>query len=123
MPITRSYLLNAIEPGDVFFAVASDESPRIMLAYRTDESSIFARLVTSQTKTEFGRDGKSVDGDEQCTIVSAAPLGVYEYGVMLGLDRKMRLFHSLEHIRLTEDEKSVLDKIEAFYRARPLPID
>lgn len=123
MPITRSYLLSAIEPGDIFFAVADDGSPKVMLAYRVDENSIFARLVTSQTKVEFGRDGKSkaVDGDYNCEIASAAPLAVHEYNVVRGLDRKMRLFHSLEHIRLTEDEKKLLLEIEAFYKARPLP--
>ncbi|MEO6178535.1 MAG: hypothetical protein ABIP15_02080 [Devosia sp.] len=96
-----------------------------MLAYGADENSIFARLVTSQTKVEFGRDGtsKSAGDEDACKIVSAAPLPTHEYNVVLGLDRKMRLFHSLDDIRLTNDEKDVMPKLQKFYESRPLPDD
>ena len=45
------------------------------------------------------------------------------YGIVLGLDRKMRLMHSIEHIRLTDDEKRVLREYEDFYSTRPFPSD
>ena len=73
----RNRVLQAIEPGDVLFGRASDGSPRIVLVYRTTDASIFARLVTSQTKMEFDRKGHStfVDGRLQlhdCLGSSAA---------------------------------------------------
>lgn len=120
---TRDHLLNAIEAGDIFFAVASHGDPRIMLAYRTDENTIFARLVTSQTKMEFARNGTSkfVDGDYTCTIVSVAPLPANEYSILRGLERKLRLSHSLDQARPTEDEKDALLNVVKFFKAWPLP--
>lgn len=123
MGADREYLLGAIEAGDIFFAVASNGDPRIMLAYRTDEKTIFARLVTSQTKMEFARDGASkfVDGDYTCTISSVAPLPVTEYTILRGLERKMRLSHSLEQARPTDLEKNALLGAIRFYKEWPLP--
>jgi hypothetical protein len=66
---------------------------------------------------------KPIDGVGTITIKSAAPLPVETYNVVLGLDRKIRLMHSIEHIRLTEDEKRVLREVEEFYEARPFPKD
>jgi hypothetical protein len=122
---TREYLLNAVEAGDLFFAVTSGGDPRIMLAYRTDESTIFARLVTSQTKMEFSRDGRSrfVDGDYTCTIASVAPLPGNEYGVIRDLERKLRLSHSLDQAKPTEEEKAALLSAVKFYEQWPLPVD
>ena len=120
---TREYLLNAVEAGDIFFAVSSSGDPRIMLAYRADEKTIFARLVTSQTRMEFARDGTStfVDGDYTCTIASVAPLPVAEYAVLRGLERKLRLSHSLDQGRPTEDEKNALLGAVKFFKDWPLP--
>lgn len=123
MRTDREYLLNAIEAGDIFLAVASNGDPRIMLAYRTDEKTIFARLVTSQTMMEFGRNGASsfVDGDYTCSIVSVAPLPVAEYAILRGLERKLRLSHSLDQGRPSEDEKNALLDAVKFFKAWPLP--
>lgn len=125
MGTTRDYLLNAIEAGDLFFAVASDGDPKIMLAYRSTESVIFARLVTSQTKMEFTRDGNSqfVDGQYSCKIESVAALPADEYAILRGLERKMRLSHSLEQARPTDDEKEALLSAVKFFKAWPLPED
>jgi hypothetical protein len=119
----RDRILHAIEEGDVVFAVADDGRPKILLVYATSKDALYARLVTSQTKIELGRDGRSraVDGDYNCTVLSAAPLDPNSYATVLGLDRKMRLVHSLDHIRLSEDEKRVLIDLEAYYKSRPLP--
>jgi hypothetical protein len=119
----RDHVLAAIEQGDVLFARANDGSSKIVLVFRTTETSIFARLITSQTKMEFDRKGHStfVDGDYRCTITSAAPLPVQEYNVVRGLDRKMRLSHWASDIRLTEEETQLLLKMDEFYEARPLP--
>jgi hypothetical protein len=122
---TRSHLLGAIEAGDIFFAVASDGDPKLMLAYGSDQSTIFARLITSQTKVEFGRDGQSkfVDGDYTCSIASVAALPVNEYGILRSLERKLRLSHSLDQARPTDDEKSALLGAVRFFKAWPLPED
>ena len=119
----RKWILGNIEVGDVVFAVADDGAPKILLVYRTTKASIFARLVTSQTKIVLNRDGRStfVDHNYTCEIVSAAPLPVEEYEVVLGLDRKMRLAHAPEQLRLTDAEKRLLLGIDEFYKARPLP--
>lgn len=94
-----------------------------MLAYRTDENAIFARLITSQTTMEFARDGAStfVDGDYTCTIASVAPLPVPEYTLLRGLERKLRLSHSLDQGRPSEDEKNALLSAIKFFKAWPLP--
>lgn len=119
----RDRILNAIEPGDIVFAIANDGSPKVLLVYATTKHTMSARLVTSQTRIVFGRDGlsRSVDGNYTCVIASAAPLPPEPYNIVLGLDRKMRLIHSLDHVRLSEDEKRVLLELEAFYKSRPLP--
>jgi hypothetical protein len=122
---TRDHLLNALEAGDIFFAVASHGDPRIMLAYRTEENAIFARLVTSQTKMEFARNGVStfVDGDYTCTIASVAALPANEYGILRGLERKLRLSHSLDQARPTDEERGALLNAVKFFEAWPLPED
>ncbi len=96
-----------------------------MLVYETTATTIFGRHVPSQTKVEFDRHGRSkpIDDDETITLTSAAPLPAETYDIVLGLDRKMRLMHSIEHIRLTDDEKRVLREYEEFYDARPFPED
>jgi hypothetical protein len=119
----REFVLGNIEAGDVVFAIANDGLPKILLVYRTTKESIFARLVTSQTKMVFNRKGHStfVDHVYTCSIVSAAPLPVDEYNVVRGLDRKMRLAYSPGDGRLTEPEKRLLVGIDEFYKARLLP--
>ena len=122
---TRSQLLNAIEAGDILYAIADNGDPKVVLVYRTDENTIFARLVTSQTRIEFTREGYSqfVDSDYTCRIASVAPLPTSEYGTLRGLERKLRLSHSLDQARLSEQEKDLLLGIVDFYKARPLPAD
>ena len=97
----------------------------MMLVYDIDESTIFARHVPSQTKAVFDRSGRSkpIENIGTITIMSAAPLPPETYNVVLGLDRKIRLMHSVEHIRLTDDEKRLLKDADEFYGARPLPAD
>ena len=107
------------------FGIANDGLPKILLVYRTTKESIFARLVTSQTKMVFNRQGHStfVDHKYTCSIVSAAPLPVNEYNVVRGLDRKMRLAYSPGDGRLTGPEKRLLIGIDEFYKARLLPAE
>lgn len=121
----RDQILGKLERGDIAFGVSSSGQGMMMLVYDRSDTTIFARHVPSQTKAEFSRDGKSatIEGIGTIAIASAAPLPPETYSVVLGLDRKIRLMHSIEHIRLTDDEKRVLREVEDFYRARLLPED
>ena len=121
----RDQILNKLERGDIAFGVSSHGQGMMMLVYDTTETTIYTRHVPSQTKAEFDRNGlsKPIEGVGTITIKSAAPLPSETYNIVLGLDRKIRLMHSIEHIRLTEDEKRLLLEIDEFYEARPLPDD
>lgn len=120
---SRSKVLASIEAGDVIFGIAVGGQEKLMLVYKTSPTKIFARHVTSQTRVEFDRDGRSThcEGGGSCTILSAAPLPPDRYDVVVGLDRKTRLLHSLDQLRLTDEEKRLLLEIDEFYRAWPLP--
>jgi hypothetical protein len=119
----RDWILAKLERGDIAFAVSSKGQGMMMLVHDRTETTILTRHVPSQTKAEFDQDGKSntIEGVGTLTIKSAAPLPPDTYNIVLGLDRKMRLLHSLKHIRLTDDEKRILQEAENFYTARPLP--
>lgn len=119
----RDHILGKLERGDIAFGLSSEGQGMMMLVYDRSEATIFARHVPSQTRVEFDRDGMSkvIEGIGTITLTSAAPLPTETYNVVLGLDRKMRLMHSVEHIRLTDDEKRVLGEYGDFYAARPFP--
>lgn len=120
---SRSQVLAGIEAGDVIFGIAAGGQEKLLFVYRTSPDKIFARHVTSQSKAEFDREGKSTycEGGGSCEIISAAPLPPDRYNVVVGLDRKTRLMHSLEQLRLTDTEARLLLEIDDFYRAWPLP--
>jgi hypothetical protein len=121
----RDQIFGKLERGDIAYGVSSQGQGMMMLVHDRNETTLFTRHVPSQTKAEFGRNWQSndINGIGTITLTSAAPLPAETYNIVLGLDRKIRLMHSLEHIRLTEDEKHLLREIEAFYKARPLPTD
>ena len=121
----RDEILGKLERGDIAFGVSSEGQGMMLLVYGRNEETILTRHVPSQTKAEFDRYGRSraIEGVGTITITSAAPLPAETYNIVLGLDRKMRLMHSIEQIRITDDEKRVLRDIEEFYKARPLPED
>jgi hypothetical protein len=118
----RDRLLSGIVAGDVILAMADDGLPKILLVYKTTKAKIFTRLITSQTRIELGRDGKStfVDNNYTCEIVSVRPLPPDACGVALGLDRKMRLGQSPDGSMLTRAEKQFLLKAVDYFLARPL---
>jgi hypothetical protein len=120
---SRDWLLNNIDAGDFVFAVADDGSPKILLVYRTTRKRIFARLITSQTKIELGRNGKSSSvegGHYTCKIISVRPLPPHAYAIARGLDRKMRLGQPPDGYMLSKAEQQFLLQAGDYYRARPL---
>lgn len=123
MQPAKEQVLSAIKVGDVIYGVAAGGQEKLMFVYKATPSAIFARHVTTQTKVEFGRDGRSrrCEGGGSCTIVSAAPLPAEEYEVVLGLDRKMRTGEENTDFRLSEAEIHLLLTVRDFFKARPLP--
>lgn len=118
----RDRVLRSIVAGDVILAMSDDGLPKILYVHRTTKARLFTRLITSQTRIELGRDGKStfVDGSYTCEIVSARPLPPEAYGVALGLDRKTRLGQHPDGAMLTSSEKQFLLKAVDYFMARPL---
>ena len=123
MSSARERALNSVKVGDVIFGVAAGGQEKLMLVYKADKNSIFARHVTSQTSVEFGRDGKSrrVPDSGSCAIVSIAPLLPEDHAIVMGLDQKMRTAKSLADLGLSESEIDLLLRHTAFFRAHPLP--
>lgn len=121
----RDQILGKLERGDIAFGRSSHGQGMMMLVYDRTDMAIFARHVPSQTKAEFDLKGQSkpIDDVGTITLTSAAPLPAETYGIVLALDRKMRLMHSITHIRLTDEEKRVLREYEDFYDAHPFPED
>ena len=125
MPSARQTALNAVEVGDVIFGVAAGGQEKLMLVFKADQHSIFARHVTSQTWVEFGRDGKSkrVPDNGSCTIVSVATLPDKDLQTVRGLDQKMRTAKKYPDGVLSKAEVELLLNHDKFFKAHPLPRD
>jgi hypothetical protein len=123
MSSARERALNSVGVGDVIFGVAAGGQDKLMLVYKADRDSIFARHVTSQTSVEFGRDGKSrrVPDGGSCTIISVAPLSPEDREIVVGLDRKMRTGRDYPDFVLSRDEVDLLLRHVEFFTAHPLP--
>ena len=123
MQPTRKQVLDAIKQGNVIYGIAAGGQEKLMLVYRTTPDTICARHVTTQTKVEFRRDGRSrwCEGGGSCTIVSVAALPAEEHDVVLGLDRKMREAKELTDLKLSKAEIQMLRMKAEFYQSRPLP--
>lgn len=123
MSSARKMALEAVKVGDVIFGVGAGGQEKLMLVYQADRQSIFARHVTSQTKVEFGRDGRSrrVPDRGSCTIVSIAPLSPADYEIAIGLDRKMRTAKKYPDAVVSHAEVDFLLRHDKFYKDNPLP--
>lgn len=123
MRATRAQSLAAVKQGDIVYAIAAGRQEKLMLVYETTPDTIFARQVTSGTKVEFGRDGRSkkVQGGGSGVIVSVAQLPPDQYEVAIGLDRKAGTAKELTDFRLSDAEKHLLLTMSEFFRSRPLP--
>ena len=122
MKSSKLRMLKAIGQGDVVFGLDGAGREKLLLVYKATKATIFARHVTSQAEIRFRRDGnsKKIKGGGHCTIVSTRPLPPHEYGVVLGLDRKMRLGQVPDGAILTKDEIRVILKSGDYVRARLL---
>lgn len=75
MQPTREQNLSAIKEGDVIYGIAAGGQEKLLLVYKATPSAIFARHVTTQTKVEFGRDGRSRRCEAAAAARSFPPLG------------------------------------------------
>jgi len=123
MSSARQVALDAVKVGDVIFGVAAGGQEKLMLVYKADRRSIFARHITSQTWVEFGRDGLSrrVPDRGSCTIVSVATLPAADYDLAIALDHKMRTAKKYPDAVLSHAEVDFLLRHDKFFKAHPLP--
>src|SRR5271168_2363790 len=101
----RDTLLANLLVGDIFHAECPNGASMICLVVAVTEMAIHARRVTTQENLEFGRrTGTTIldDGFTRCAINSVAPLPVDIHNVFLGMDRKFRLEHDPERIKLSK---------------------
>jgi hypothetical protein len=119
----RRQALSVVEVGDVVFGLGAGGQEKLLLVYKVDAVSIWARHVTTQVEFKFDRDGRTgpLRGGGSCTIVSVAPLPDDEYDVAIGLDRRARTEKDRPQFILTEAEINLILTKGDFYRARPLP--
>jgi hypothetical protein len=96
----------------------------VCLVESVTKTAIYARRVTTQTHLVFDRrTGVAEVGEERvpCTINSVAPLPVEIHNIFLGLDRKFRLEHDPERLKLTEAEKRAYLYLDSHYPSNLLP--
>lgn len=105
--------------GDLIFGVSEDGLPKLLYVYRTYPDRVLTRLVTSQTKYSFGRDGLSLQtwNGTPCRIIPAEPLSNDEHTTALGLDKKMRSAKTLAELKLSAAEVQLL--LEVARKIRP----
>lgn len=126
MMTERETFLQRLLVGDIFHAAAPNGASLVCLITRVTETTIEARTVTHQMQFQFDRRTGAADtdwGDGEivvCIIDSVAPLPVEIHDVMLGLDRKMRLEHNIERIKLNDAEKRALIFVGGYYSSNPL---
>lgn len=94
-----------------------------MLVYSVDNMGFLARSIFNRANIRFGRDGngRRVEDDLACTIVSTAALPPEQYEVAIGLDRRMGSNPEYPNSRLTEDEIRLVLDHDLFFEARLLP--
>jgi hypothetical protein len=126
MPSARQRALNAVKIGDVIYGRSGAGNDKLLLVYDVDETSIFARHITSQTWAKFHRaDGnaEAVASGGTCTIVSTAALPPELHETAVGLDRKFRTGKAYPDFVLSKAEIGLLRTYAELFRAHLLPND
>lgn len=126
----RGQLLLNLAVGDIFHAVSPKAPSLVLLVVAVTETKIDARNICTQDRLSFDRASgiagwtdERLFGTDQpvtCTIDSVAPLPVDVHNVLIGLDRKFRLEHDWERIKLTDAEVRALSYVQHHYAANPL---
>jgi hypothetical protein len=117
----REGRLNKLVLGDIFHAQSPNGASLICLVTEVTQNNIRARAVTTQNYFVFDRRTGIAECDNfLCTIDSVAPLPIEIHNAFLGLDRKMRLEHNVEKIKLTNSEKAALLYADELYPSNPM---
>jgi hypothetical protein len=119
----RAQRLLWLRPGDIVFGLTPSGLEKLLLVEGVSDEEIAARHVTTQVRVRFNRaTGQSTWAEEEgsCEIVSIAPLAPHAYGVVMGLDRKMRLAAPPNGFRLSDDEIQALLTLSDYFKANPL---
>lgn len=118
----RGVMIHQLVPGDIFHAGCPGGASLICLVTDIGPSSVEARTVTTQHCYSFNRaTGVAKSADTLCVIDSVTPLPVDIHNVVLGIDRKFRLAHTMEGLKLNEAEIQALVFIDSFYARNRLP--
>lgn len=102
----------------------------VLLVVAVTDTKIDARNICTQDRLSFdrasgiagGTDERLLETDQPvtCTIDSVARLPVDMHNVLIGLDRRFRLEHDWERIKLTDAEVRALSYVQRHYAANPL---
>lgn len=120
---SRAQALKAISAGDLIFGLRGNGRPDLLLVDSVDDVAFLAQNIFNRAHFGFGWDGEGrrVEDDQACTIVSTAELPPEQRQVAIGLDRRMASNPEYPDSRLTKDEiRLVLDHDE-FFEAHLLP--
>jgi hypothetical protein len=110
--------IKRIAVGDIFHASSSNSPSLICLATVVSDTLIVSRTVTTQINLAFDRlTGEALCNENAtiCTIDSVTPLPVEVHSVMLGIDRKFRLEHKEERLKLNHSEIQALLFVDSHY--------
>lgn len=120
---STSQALQAIVTGDLIYGLRDDGRTDLLLVYDADAFNFWARNIPNETIYKFGRDGQGrrMEDDRQCTIVSTAALPPEQYQVAIALDRRMGSKPEYPNSRLTEDEIQLILTHARFFEERLLP--
>lgn len=126
----RGQLQLNLAVGDIFHAVSSKAPSLVLLVVAVTDTKIDARNICTQDRLSFdrasgiagGTDERLLETDQPvtCTIDSVARLPVDMHNVLIGLDRRFRLEHDWERIKLTDAEVRALSYVQRHYAANPL---
>jgi hypothetical protein len=119
----RDSLLGNLIAGDIFHAECPNGASMICVVVSVTETAIHARRTTTQEDLEFDRRTGVMtrgDGRPRCAINSVARLPVDIHEVFLGMDRKFRLEHDPERIKLSKAEQAAILFASSHYASNPL---
>ena len=123
MTSERQRALDAVSVGDVIYGISGHRNEKLLLVYEADEQGFRAVHITSRSRAEFDRHGRTRHGvgDGSCRIVSTAVLPEDDYKVAIGLDQKMRTGKAYPDFVLSKAEIQLILNYGTFFRANLLP--
>lgn len=126
----REAALRSLAPGDMFHGRSpTNRASLICLVTEVNDSTIFARRVTTQEDYQFDRQTGVALGDVPSKIDCVAPFPADVYDTFLALDRKYQSLLAMERsgieidldqLKLTPAEHRALLFVDDHLEANPL---